>query len=307
MRLKKQGFSSLGFVLLANQAFAQSTTSFYVPDPSTLLGSRSMGRASSTVASELDHDSLFQNPASSVFKNQYSVSFEYGVVGDSLSASIVDTQSGPIGGGVYYSRRDFQGVDMALVESSYGNFQRIEEQAGFALMGKFSEQLGVGASVKWSYLNSFEPSILSDRAWTFDLGARIKLNSQFAVGLLGQNLLKDNRGLIPRKLAAGIEFTPMVGLDLSGEINSVESRTLNPSFALPNATETLGWSVGSQYRFASGPVARAGYQNSPAWNRGVFSAGLGFQNKSFSLDYAFQKNTQGLKSSGHQIGFSGYF
>jgi len=140
----------LGLVVGSSLVFGQQTGSIYAADPGQQLGTRSTGRAHSTVASDLDHDSLFQNPASSVFKNQYAVSFEYGVIGNGLSASVVDTQSGPVGGGIFYSRKDFQGVDLSGVDSTYGNLERIEEQAGFALIGKFSDQIGLGANVKWS-------------------------------------------------------------------------------------------------------------------------------------------------------------
>jgi hypothetical protein len=271
------------------------------------MGARSTGRGHSTVASDLDHDSLFQNPASSVFKSQYAVSLEYGVVGDSLAASIVDTQSGPVGGGVYYSRRDFEGVDLSQVDSSYGNFERIEEQAGFALMGKFSEQFGIGAAVKWSYLKSLNSSVTGGRAWTFDLGSKVRINETLSVGILGQNLLKDDRGYIPRKLSAGVEFQPVIGLDISGEINSIESRTVTGPFVLPNQSETVGWALGAQYRFAQGAVLRTGYQNSPAWNQSTASLGAGFQNKTFSVDYAYQKSLEGVKSTTHMVGFTGFF
>ena len=307
IRTNKSVFFALSFFGFSVLSFSQTAIPYYAPDPTTLMGARSSGRAHSTVASELEHDSLLQNPASSVFKSQYAVSLEYGIVGDSLAASIVDTQSGPVGGGIYYSRRDFEGVDLSLLDSSYGNFERIEEQAGFALMGKFSEQFGIGATIKWSYIKSLENDVPNGRAWTFDLGSRIKVNNTIAIGILGQNLLKDNRGLIPRKLSAGAEFTPVIGLDLSAEVNSVESRTITGLFELPNQSQTIGWALGTQYRFAQGATIRAGYQESPAWNQSAFTLGAGFQNKSFSADYAYQKSLEGNKGTTHMVGFTGYF
>jgi hypothetical protein len=297
----------LGLILVSRFGFSQETGSIYASDPSQQLGTRSTGRAHSTVASDLDHDSLFQNPASSVFKNQYAVSFEYGVVGNGLSASVVDTQSGPVGGGIFYSRKDFQGVDLSSLDSIYGNLERIEEQAGFALMGKLSDQIGLGANVKWSYLKSFDSRVGNGRAWTFDVGAKFKPTPTLAFGLLGQNLLKDDRGVIPRKFSAGLEYTAVLGLDLTGEIHNIDSRSLIGAVTLPNSESTFGWALGAQYRFASGPVLRSGFQRAGAWDRNAFSLGAGYQNKSFSIDYAFMKATSVGSSFAHQVGFTGYF
>src|SRR5207237_408922 len=102
-------------------------------------------------------------------------------------------------------------------------------------------------------------------AWNFDFGARATLNSQLQLGLVGQNLLNQEKGILPRRYVGAIEFSPMSTAALSAQIFKLDANTLGTGFTLPDPAHTLGWSVGGEYRFNPGICLRAGYLSNPSW------------------------------------------
>lgn len=285
-------------------------TSVFAPDFSNQIGARALGRGGATSASELSVDSVFQNPASAGFTKQYAVGFQYTGAGDSISAAIVDTQSGPIGAGIFYSRQDFSGANFSDLGSSFGNFERAEESAGFSLTALPSPQFSVGSVVRWSYLKSFDDQISGGKAWNFDLGVIYKINSNVSLGALGQNFLRDPVGMRPRRFTAGVDFSPAFGWNLSAQIYSQELRTgsLANSFSFPNPSQKLGYSLGGQYRFVQGFLVRTGYSESKSWGEKFFSGGLGYEDKTFSLEYGFRSPVGAtLAATLHAVSLTGYF
>ncbi len=302
--------AGLGLSVFSVISFGQTANPFLAADPGSFLGARSQGRAGATAASSLGIDSLFQNPASSAYDKNYSVGFNYGVAGDSMTVGIVDTQSGPVGAGIYYSRKDFQNANFDLLGSGFGNLSRQEESAGFSLATLASPDLSIGTLVRWSYLKSFEPSVLSGKSWNFDLGAIYKFRPDFSMGITGQNFLRDSQGFRPRKFILGAEFTPTVGMKLSaqGQNVSLRSAAATSTFVLPNTSETWGYSLGGEYRFAEGPILRLGYEDLKAWNQKALSLGAGFEDKSFAVEYALRAPV--LETVGeplHLISVTGFF
>jgi hypothetical protein len=306
--MKSQKLLAISLFLVPVFAQAQAASAVTVADPNTLLGARSQGRAGATGASNLTHDSLFQNPASAAFIKSYAVSAGYVGAGDSLTASVVDTQSGPVGGGIYYLRRDLRKLDSATITSNpaLGNYARSEEHAGVALLGRPSQQVGVGIIGRYIYRRSYDSRVANKKGWNGDAGLRYMANQELSIGVTAQNLLTDETGVAPRRFAAAVEYTPMIELAMSAQVFKVQPESLPANFTLPNPEQTTGFALGAEYRWPNGAMARAGYSSNPAWNQKIFSLGGGWENKSVSVDYALQK---GIGSSliTHSILVTGYF
>ncbi|MBS1982919.1 MAG: hypothetical protein JST16_02000 [Bdellovibrionales bacterium] len=297
--MKKHIFSLSAVSILAWALPAHSESAIppaNISDPSTLLGARSVGRGGATVASYTTADSLLQNPAGSVFAERYAVNVGYVGVGDGLAASVVDTKSGPIGGGLFYLRRNLK--DLPADTVTMGDYSRTEERAGFSFSGRPAEGFGVGTNVKYSYRHSYDSNYPSGKNWNFDVGAKYMISPRFTVGAVGQNLLEDSTGLNPKTVALAVEGAVLPGLSLSAQLSRlvVEDLSTDPA-----------WSVGGEYGFGNGFLLRAGYMDNRPWKRTFVSAGAGYETKSFGLDYAVQFSGGGAKSmTYHSVSLTGY-
>ncbi len=277
-------WSVWGLSLVMPMISAQAQNSL-VSDPQSLSGARSAGRAGSSVASQLYSDSLFQNPASAAFQSRYSLSLGYLAAGEGLLASIVDTKSGPVGGGVYYLRR-------RIAEN------QIQENAGFSLLHRPADRLGIGTTIRYVYQRQASSERPAGALWNFDVGLRFLISPSFALGLVGQNLLESNTGSEARHYSAGAEYllTPQIALSVQArQIASVEKPELN-------------YSAGAEYRFTNGVTLRTGYEDKRFWNERWAAAGLGYEQQEFGLDYAASKRIGSAAGSWqHTLGLSAFF
>jgi hypothetical protein len=284
------------------QAFA-----FQVSDPSTLLSARAQARGGATGATTHFHDSLFQNPASAVFTSKYAVSVGYTGWGDSLAASIVDTQSGPVGGGVYYVRRD---LTTGINDNSgpIGDYARLEEHMGLALLGKFGKSLGVGTNVRYLYRkNSVDPSIPNTSTWNFDIGMRFLASEKLRFGAIAQNMLLDDLGVYPRRFVGALEFSLLPTLVVSAQVFKIDTSKVPAGFSFPNSGKEVGSSFGAEYVTPLQITVRAGYVNNPTWNQTLATAGLGYAANEFAIDYAIQKGLKNSTANIHMFSVTGYF
>lgn len=286
--------ASLIFGALSFGAQAQTPAPQF-SDSSTLLGARAVGRGSSTVASTTYHDALFQNPAGSVFTQSYAVSLGYLGLGDSLTASVVDTKSGALGGGVYYLRRDMRDVSREPI--SIGDYARLEERAGLALFGKPSDGFGIGISAKYAYRKSLSEGIGSGKNWNGDIGAKYLVNGALTVGATGQNLLVDESGLNPKSVILGAEYGLGGGFSVSAQV----SRILTSGFA-----RDTSWGTGGEYRLSNGFALRAGYRDNRPWDEQTIAGGAGYDAKSFSVDYSVSSMIKGRAGTVHSLVLAGY-
>lgn len=296
---------SLHYKILFSVSFlfaGQMSWALVPADPLTLLSAKSSARGGSTSASsEQSMDGLLLNPASLAFQNQYAISFGLSGMGGSLGVSIVDTKSGPLGGGLYYIRRDLSTQDPANI--LLGNYRRVEDRAGLALFTKFSDRFSMGVTGKYFYQSSDVASVVDGKAFNGDLSVSILASSMLSFAFTAQNLLKDESGALPKAYIFGAELRPSSAFALNGQVLNVPSNELAANFALPNPN-LVGWSVGGVYR-NSGIELRSGFLRSSGWSRDVVSAGLGYTDKNFSVDYAFQYETQ-KQAQFHGVSVTGY-
>jgi len=297
------GVKVLGTFGLILQTFC--IAAFEVADPSTLLSATSQGRGGATIASSQFQDALFQNPASAVFSNRYALNASYLGWGNSLAASIVDTQSGPVGGGVYYVRRDLSTIDSQ--SSALGNYARNEEHMGFALMGKLSDQVGIGTNVRYVYRKSDVAGIGNASAWNFDVGLKFLPQRQFAIGIVGHNLMTDKIGIFPKRISGGVDYLAMPNFSISGQIFKVDGSNLPSQFTLPVSDAGIGYAIGGEYVLPYSIALRSGYSVNPSWNQKLLSFGAGYVVPKFSIDYAMQLGVSGSKENVHTVSVTGFF
>lgn len=271
---------------------AWAQTPSIVSDPQNLLGPQARARGGATAASILTHDALFQNPAAGAFQNKYSVNFAYMGTGDAITASIVDTKSGPLGGGLYYMKREFKNPASSPTEGAYA---RSEERAGFSFFGKMNPSIGFGTNIKYVYRRSRTAGVASGTAWNFDVGGRFILSEDIALGVVGQNLMTDETGLNPKTVLGGLEFRAAGALMLSAQVGRIfDDESLGPSYG-----------VGAEYLLPYNFIARAGFRDTGAKQTFV-SAGFGYEAGSFGVNYSIQNALSGPKSQIHAVGVTGY-
>ena len=288
-------FCALGM----NPLFAQN----YAADPSSMLGPKSAGRGGATVASENDHEAIYQNIASAGFAQKYTVTGAYIGAGDALSVSVVDTKSGPVGGAISYLHRELK--NNLNGNTTLGDYRRNEERASGSLFGRISEELAVGVTAKYAYRRSMTSSIANRKSLNFDLGAKYLASPKLAFGLAGQNLMADEGGLDLRVIHFGAELIAAPDFTLSGQISKVSMPDAASGLALPLPDKTLSWAMGGQYKYSDFAI-RAGFSDHAAWNVKIFSLGLGYVLKNFSLDYSFEKGTASSSFYLHSVSLSAY-
>lgn len=287
---------------------ANAATNRTISDPMTLSGARTAGRGGATVATPgIALDSLFMNPASAGFEKKYVVSGAYRGQGESLVASIVDFKSGPIGGGLYYARRNFDDDSVLAKNPGMGSTRRIEDRAGVSVFGKLSDDFSLGAVAKWGKYDSKEDTVKDFKKWNFNVGAQYQLNREISVGVVGQNLLKDNQGLDPSMVAGGLEARLIQGLALSAQLFRFSKASSLANFKYDNPNKVLGWGAGVEYFFKDAFGLRGGFKDNPTWSEKVVSAGASYQTNSFTVDYSLEILTEQDNEQYHTVAFSALF
>ncbi len=292
-----KSFQLLVVILGASSAKAEIVGQSLI-DPQSLLGAQSLSRGGATAASNLAHDALFQNPASAAFEKKYALNFGYLGAGSSLTASVVDTKSGPLGGGLFYLRRDL--VQPASSPASMGNFARLEERAGFSLFGKFSEDFAVGTNIKYGYRRDYSLGLGNLSKWNFDVGARFLASSSVQLGAVAQNLVSEESGLHPRTFAFALEYRPSLALALSAQVN----RYAGSNFE--GMGPELGYGAGLEYKLPQGFAVSGGYRRTILTADDLVSAGLGYEASSFGLRYSLEAGVGKSRGQSHSVVLSGY-
>jgi len=314
MRMKTQPFASRNvffhftlttLTLLFTIAPLAQNSPLYISDPSTLLGASSRARGGATLGTATTHDSLFQNPASSAHLESYAVSAGYIAAGNAVFASIIDTKSGPIGGGLYYLRRDIR--DDQANNISLGNLARYEEHAGLSLMGKVQQNMSIGTTVRYAYRRSYDSRIENATDWNLDVGLQYLVRPDLAVGLLGQNLLTSESGFSAQRLGAGVGYSLRANLGISAQIFKTQAPMPESPLQLPSPNAGLDYALGAEFLPGKSFVLRAGFQESPTWLTRKIATGAGYISSNFSLDYAFQIDAKKSANTDHTITFTGYF
>ena len=170
-------------------------------------GARLLGYGQAQRALMTSNDAIYINPAGLAMSRQYVV--ESGYVDDfrgsdrRFNGSVIDTQAGPLAGGLAYtySRRRPDNVEA-------GDIRLEGHRIDVALASVLTREAAFGMNVR--YLNMERSEDGNDISGTgfgvfnIDAGFQYRVNPNLSVGLVGYNLVKNDRAEMPIQLGGGV-------------------------------------------------------------------------------------------------------
>ncbi len=237
----------------------------------TILGPRAAGMGDAARAVGTSNDTLFVNPAGMSLFPRYELSAfwrrDTGADGNLWSLSVVDSKSGRVAGGMAYTYEYY----------GHGGKTRVGSRLDIASSYPLASFLLFGVTVR--YLNVATADGPLNRV-TGDTGFLVVPTSWLYIGITAHNVISPaNQGqTAPRTFGGG------VGLALF-------QRSLTLAFDYQQSTELPGnpssYNLGLEYFFGGAFIVRAGYVFDGFAHNRRWSAGLGYVNPQFGLDFAY--------------------
>lgn len=173
----------------------------------TYEGARLLGFADAQRALASANDSIYVNPAGMAMGRLYSL--ELGYFDDLLgsdrrfNASVVDSQAGPIAGGLAYTYSTRRPDDPSSPD------QRLQgHRAELSLASRFAESAAVGTTVRYlSFDTKVGDETVEGRGFSgiqIDVGIQWRMPQGISIGLVGYNLRKSDRPEMPISWGAGL-------------------------------------------------------------------------------------------------------
>ncbi|HEY3592824.1 MAG TPA: hypothetical protein VGL13_03080, partial [Polyangiaceae bacterium] len=180
-----------------------------------------------------------------------------------------------------------------------------------ALAAPLSDRFFVGLTGKYLKLNDSGPPLrgfglppsaatlgLSDQPSvdnvTFDAGITVKPTDEISIGLVGSNLTSPGQGFQPLTLGGGIGFGSN---DLTLEGDLLADFTTFTDAGGKSHTKLRG-SLGVEYLAGDHFPLRLGYRYDQGLKTHAISAGLGYIDPQFSVDFAFRRTISGSEPYG---------
>jgi hypothetical protein len=227
------------------------------------------------------NDTLILNPAGMAFARRYSAALQYAFSPyDSLSrfnASVVDSKSGPVAGGVSYTfdRSTKDPHDAGLHRLTIGSAYALSDNVAFGMTGRHIR-------------GNFSPKGIKKDVTLFtgDIGLAARLGSYFSLGITYHNFLRTKAPrLTPPALAGGLAFNSgsfVLASDVRMDISHPDHKRYS-------------YHAGAEYFLGGRFPVRAGYQNTPYVTKAgnaaadnIISAGLGWVDTAGSLDVSYE-------------------
>lgn len=270
--------------LLVVLAFVVSTAG--AANAQTFEGARLLGLADSQRALTTQNDSIYLNPAGLALGSMYSL--ELGLLDDArgsdrrLNASIVDSQAGPIAGGVAYTYINRRPSELPTGDERLRNHRvelslatRVAETAAFGLTGrfvKFERTIG-DTSIPDSGFSEF----------TLDAGLQWRVGGNVSLGLVGYNLTNSKHPEIPISWGAGLGYLlNAFSIEADVRYNAQKGKAL--------------YSGGVGYVIAETVPLRAGVSYDLATESTSISVGAGLVIDKLQIDIGFRQRVNGSRT-----------
>ncbi|MBK8012702.1 MAG: hypothetical protein IPK13_15225 [Deltaproteobacteria bacterium] len=241
-------------------------------------GARLIGLADAQRALGTGNDAIYSNPAGMALGRAYTL--ELGYLDDlrgsdrRFNASIVDSQAGPISGGIAYTHLSARPAEQTAGDERLGG-----HRFDIAMAAPLSDSAAIGTTIRYlSYGRSLGDEKLEGgfSGLTFDTGLQWRLGRGLALGLAAYNLTKSKRRELPLSWGAGL------GFEL--EDFSIESDVrYNTQIGKARFSGGAGYAIGGLL-----PV-RAGVSYDRADGAILVSGGLGFIYERVSADVAYRQ------------------
>ena len=271
-------FSVVALVLLGllvtDEAHAQVTDEPAYPRTLSMGGAqRALGNSNETI---------YWNPAGMALRKRYEVDGQY-LYGsrDAVSHynfSIVDSNTGPVAGGVAYTFTHAGPRDAGI--------HRI--RMGFAVQLSDSLALGIsGQHVRGGYTLSDAPEKTEPRLWSGDLGLLARVSDHLQIGVSARNLLRDERSELTRRdIGAGIAY-----------LDETFTVTAEADWDLEDKQRTTAYRAGAEYVAGGSFPLRIGYAHQPYvgadgqdGDESVLGGGVGILVATGSVNASYQKS-----------------
>jgi hypothetical protein len=245
-------------------------------------GARLISLAETQRALSTGNDSIYVNPGGLALGSMYSV--ELGYLDDirgsdrRLNASIVDSQAGPVAGGLAYTystRRPDQFPDHPDARLKG---HRIE----IAAATKLGNQVGIGVTTRYLHYDLKNGPMDEEgfKTLTFDAGVAWRVIEGLSIGAVGYNLTNSKRPEVPIAIGGGI------GYEVAGFSIEVDTR-------YTFVTEAARVSFAAGYVIADLVPLRLGAWHDFATDAWAVSGGVGFNYERIGVDIGYRQLVSG--------------
>ena len=244
-------------------------------------GARLLGFAETQRALTTGNDSIYVNPGGLALASIYSV--ELGYLDDArgsdrrVNASIVDSQAGPVAGGIAYtySTRRPDGVPE-------GDARLRGHRVEIAAATKLGQSVGLGVTTRYLHydLKNGAEGEEGFKTLTFDVGLAWRIVEGLSIGAVGYNLTNSKRAELPISIGGGIGYE-IAGFSIEGDARyNFQLEKARLSFAAGYIiADLVPVRVGAWYDFAN-----------KAW---AISGGLGFNYERIAVDIGYRQYING--------------
>lgn len=295
--MKLQQVLTVFSVILSCSVLAQGTHM----DEASFLGPAGSSMGSALEADGYSMDNVFINPAAIVGHKKYLLGAGYLSEADTLTASVVDTKSGPVGGAVFYLRRKIDEFNEDFFPA-LGGFLRKEQVYGGAFTGKANDKFNIGLSVFYHKVDflTVQPNAGSElKEWTFSLGANYVYENWLKFGVAAHNLMEDDYGYLRKKISFGLNAKKN---ELSFGIRAIkilsDDNEAKHDFLLVDKDASMAFGMGLEYQVQSDYSLKFGYYDNPYLDYSQMAAGLRYVKDTVIFEYGYQ---HGLGDAEHQV------
>ena len=227
------------------------------------------------------NDAIYVNPAGLALGRAYSI--EAGYLDDirgsdrRFNASIVDSQAGPVAGGIGYTYSSRRPDDVAAGEERLKG-HRLDLSAATRL----AEGLAIGMTTRYLRYGRKEGDVEQEGfdVFTMDVGLQWRLAESLSMGLVGYNLTNNERKELPIGWGAGIGY-------VLGAFSIESDIRYNAQIGEPRYSAGAGFVIGNLV-----PL-RAGFSYDRADRSIAVSGGLGLTSDRFAVDVGYRQRVSG--------------
>jgi hypothetical protein len=275
-----------------------------------IQGARALGMGGALRAASASEAGIFLNPAGLPLTKAYSVQalFDFRPQDNTTAVGVAITDSATnkagVAAGLYYTflNAEPKFTNFNLDGNSIG-YTRRGHEAGLSLAYPLAERFILGATQKYVYLNSTDPTGnipgAKSRGYTMDIGLLLRISDAINFGAVGNNVVPMKTFETPPTLGMGLALAALSALTIDADvvIRWLDYRDDQ------KLRMVVGVKVGGEYFVGNRFPLRLGY----SWDlpyrelavrthdkgESFFHAGLGYMTQSFGIEAGVRQQLSG--------------
>ncbi|MDZ4697795.1 MAG: hypothetical protein SGI86_21850 [Deltaproteobacteria bacterium] len=263
-------------------------------DNPTRVGTRALGMGGALRGAATGDAGLMLNPAglsllrAYVFEGAYQ--YDETMSANRAHVSIADsTSAANIAGGLYYT---YSGLDLLP------SVTQTAHQVGTALSMPFNENLSVGATIKYLWLETVtdpaaptsQSTSQNQKGFSFDAGAVLRPVDGLGVGIVGYNLARLDTRYSPRGAGLGLSYAPIPTFLLAADVVADFDSRRDTAGKRSTSTSFMG---GVEYVLPVQIVLRGGGGHDGLRENNYASAGISTVSEMGALDLGALRDLSG--------------